>query len=176
MFPSPRRNAPNASRETGLSLLNTYQPSSFFLHNFPPSSSPSSPSSVCSLLSPPPPIHSVLTVAKIPLSPFSQYFFSFRAVRYWARQLGNRRHFRTVPTANPHIRTIHPSTPVHPPSNPFFFPLHTALPPLLHTTHAASDNPLLLPAHSCFLLSFSPLPLVTKEDQLFLSPHLQYVL
>lgn len=67
------------------------------------------------------------------------FFFS----RYWARQLGNRRHFRTVPAQPthvcPHISSTHPPT--------LFFSPHYNPPLLLHT--------LLLSAHSCGFFSFT---------------------
>lgn len=102
-----------------------------------------------------------------PLFPLNGQSFFFFAVRYWARQLGNRRHFRTVqaqPThICPHISSTHPRPFSIQPTNPFFSPHRTCS--LLSSTHDSSDNTSLLSAHSYF--PSSPV-LVTKEDTIFL--------
>lgn len=65
-----------------------------------------------------------------PLFPLNGQFFFF-AVRYWARQLGNRRHFRTVQAKHSQPTSVPISaapTPVHSPSNQptlFFSPHRT---------------------------------------------------
>lgn len=145
-FVLSQRNAPNASPETDEqtdrpSAIHSY--TDYILHttsllSFLPFSSLFSPSPHPLSHTPPHPLLLLPTLyLSCPLSRKSRsplfllnrqiipFFFlsSFRAVRYWARQLGNRRHFRTVPAQPthvcPHISSTHPPS-IHP-SNPFFF-------------------------------------------------------
>lgn len=185
-FVLSQRNAPNASPETDeqtdrtdrtdIHIQTTYYTPPAFFPSFP-SHHFSPPPPILSHTPPPPLLLLPTLYLSCPLSRKSRsplfllnrqivpFFFlsSFRAVRYWARQLGNRRHFRTVPAQPthvcPHISSTHPPS-IHP-SNPFFSLHTTTLPPLLFHT----DKTLLVVFY--FIFTFSLLQLKGRPTFFF---------